>query len=172
MITACQTRFEDLLRVCGNLRAEEIEQNIALSDVDVLDPVELAIQHWQLSGIKVTIMKDDQPLVCAGWIETSKGVWTSWMCGTQYAWDNHGVSITRISRRVMAMLIDSGAKRLEGSCLEKRVKVCHWFQKGLKMQLEGVRRAAGKNGENLAEFAMIHPELEPGDNGCFRIKEG
>jgi len=153
MILAEPTMIE-LLMLCSEARADEIEQYEAL--IGVWDFERAAIGFYSRAGIKFSLINDEDIAVCAGgWEEVIPGVWQSWMVGTDKYWSQYWRSITKYSRRVMDELFKSGARRLQTGALASRVGACNWYVKGLKMKPEGICQSFGLNGEDMATFVRL-----------------
>ena len=146
--------------LCERMRADEIEQYLALTGHAEYDPEFAAYQFMGLPGHKFTALdSDNMPAAAGGYHEIFPGVWNSWMCGTQAGWDQQWRSITKGCRWLMECIFDGGARRLQTSALAKRTQAIDWYVHGLKMKPCGVHSAYGINGEDVANFERIHPDI-------------
>lgn len=153
----------DLLRLCFDLRGEEVEQYLAVSFADTYDHERAAIAFYSRPGPKFCIEVDNRPVCAGGYEEVAPGVWQSWMVGTDASWREHGLAITRASRWVMGRMFDVyGARRLQTNGLAERSLACEWYERGLKMKPEGVWRAFGRNGEDVAAYSILREEWSNG----------
>lgn len=146
----------DLVHVCRNMRPDEIEQTLAFGYADAYDPDSVASRLFNSPGPKVTLEGGDGlPAVCGGVMEVGPGVVSGWMVGTQEGWCQNWRAITKGTRRFHDALLASGVRRIELVALQSRQEACRWYEKGLKMQAEGVRRMYGKNGEDAVAYARV-----------------
>lgn len=153
--------LRELIAICARMREDEIQQWVALVDPEPFDFERAAHYCYSLPGVKFTVMGPNQePLVAGGYFPMQNGVLRSWMVGTQDAWDAHWRSITEASRFVMDCLLDDGNRRLETLALSSRVLTGKWYTKGLGMQVEGVMRCYGHNGEDVTVYSRLARKSE------------
>lgn len=149
-----------IIYICDRMREDEIAQYIVLSGHTKYDPEQAALEFMSLSGPKLTIVgPDGYPAASGGYHEVFPGVWQSWMCGTQQGWETSWRSLTKGTRWLMDSLFDRGARRLQTTALASRTKAIKWYIDGLKMEPCGTMKAFGINGEDVAMFQRIHPNL-------------
>jgi len=154
-----------LVYLCENMRADEIEQYLALTGAEKFDPAVAALGMGNMAAAGPAfsvVVKDDQgrqlPISAGGYTEVIPGVWSSWMVGTQAGWDKHWRTITKATIWVIDFMFnDMGARRLQTNALASRNEACWWYEKSLKMLPEGVWARFGKNGEDVACFARTAP---------------
>jgi hypothetical protein len=152
-----------LVYLVENMRADEIEQYMALSGADEYrqDVVISTMLGLMLAGPAFTVLAPDEqgrvlPISAGGYTQVIPGVWNSWMVGTQTGWEKFWRRITIGTRWVMDFMFEQmGARRLQTNALVSRDAACWWYQKSLKMAPEGVWVAFGKNGEDVACFARV-----------------
>ena len=147
-------RLFDLLDLCSNSRADEIEQYEALIgpwDADVA-----ANGFWMTPGPRFGLYDSEgYAVVIGGWMPVIEGVYQSWMVGREGGWDDHWRSITKACRKVMDFMFDvHGARRLQTSALESRERACEWYHRGLRMNYEGCSVGFGRGGENMVNYAL------------------
>lgn len=146
----------DLIHVCRNMRPDEIEQTLAFGYADAYDPDEAAVSLYRQPGPKLTVVgRDGMPAAVGGAMEVSSGVFHVWAAGTMDGWESEWRSMTKATRRLFDSLLAGPAHRIEIKALASRVAACQWYTKGLKMKSEGVRRAYGRNGEDVIEFSRV-----------------
>ena len=157
-----QTRLVHLHYICHRMREDEINQYLVLTGRDEYDPDRAAIEFAGLSGLKLTVLDHEGlPAAAGGYHEVFPGVWQSWMAGTQPGWDAHWRSLTKATRWLMDHLIDKCmARRLQTNALASRTKAIEWYIRGLGLELEGVQRGYGKNGEDVAFFSKLAPKAD------------
>lgn len=150
----------DLWLVCSNMRPDEIEQTLALNFMDEYDHEAVALSIANQPGPKIAIADEDgRAYLCGGADEVSPGVFEGWMVGTMAGWEQHGRHITTVSLWFMERLFrDYGAHRLQVTALVNREQACRWYEHGLRMQADGVRRGFGKNGEDCIEFSRLRAD--------------
>ncbi len=149
----------DIMKLCASARPDEIQQYEALVGRKwELDDV--VAGHQSRIGVKFALLDDaGEPVCAAGWEPVIPGVWNGWMVGTMPHWERYWRPITMHCNRIMRMLLDDGARRLEIGALESREKTCEWYERGLKMSVEGVKRGFGVNGENMVLYARLQEQV-------------
>jgi hypothetical protein len=148
--------------LCARAREDERIQYAALSGHDEYDPDRAWYEFTGLmqQGPHFTALDDENmPAAAGGYHCVFPGVWQSWMVGTQSGWDQQWRSITKGCRWLADALFDQGARRLQTSALASRTHAIEWYLKGLKMTPCGVWSGYGKNGEDVANFQRIHPDI-------------
>lgn len=156
MIRRVDTVIEDLLYLCREMRDDEIEQYLAITNAPSYNYRAAALGMMNIPGIKFTLLDDDNlPVVAGGYEEIAPGVFQSWMVGTNAGWAKHWRSITKHTRQVMDLLIECGARRLQTNALASRSLAREWYERGLKMQFEGVMRKYTADGRDLVLYSRI-----------------
>lgn len=147
---------EDLLYLCKRMRADEIEQYLAITHAPSYDFRVAAVGMMNIPGVKFSLLGvDDLPVVAGGYEEVAPGVWQSWMVGTEDGWAKHWRSITKETRRLMDELLEAGAVRLQTTALASRTLAHRWYTKGLGMQYEGTLRRMASGGRDVSMFARV-----------------
>lgn len=165
--TLTRPTLRDLIVLCAQMRPDEIEQYLAFHEVDGWDFEEAAHRFYGLPGVKFSLLgPEGEPIVAGGYFRLHGNVWRSWMCGTMETWGAHWRSITEATRFVMECLLEDGATRLETLVLESREKTCHWYEKGLKLEREGVLRGYGMRGENAVAYSRLATRTIPEEVRC------
>lgn len=153
-VVAC--RNTHLQYLCERMRPDEIEQYLALTDVEAYDPDVAARGFMNIAGLKFTVVDTDGlPLAAGGYWEVSQGVWQSWMVGSCDGWSTHWRSMTKAVRWLMGGLFEMGARRLQTNGLASRTKAIEWYERSLGLRREGTMRAMGRHGEDVAFFARL-----------------
>lgn len=147
-------RISDYRLICADLPADEVRQYKALNGGEY-DADELAAVMYLMPGPKWTVAADgDIPIAAGGYTQELSGVWRSWMLARPICWEKYAEEVTNICVGVMEMMFaDFKAHRLETVCLADRAKARRWYEKGLGLQYEGTRSAAGINKEDIAVYA-------------------
>lgn len=146
--------WEEALLICRNARPDEQEQYHALTGRS-WDAEAVAAEIMGKDGLKWLVLDNKHPFVMGGYDHVVNNVYQSWMVGTMVDWQTHWRSITKVSRKVMQAVLDSGATRLQTCVLASRTKTCEWYVRALKMELEGYMRGFGANGETMAMYARV-----------------
>lgn len=141
--------------VARNMRADEIEQYLALTGAPKYDFNEAALSFANAGGVKFALAdKTGMPYCIGGYEPRGPHVWQSWMMGTDAGWNDHWRTITKGTLWLIQQLLDGGANRLQTNCLASREAAMAWYTDSLKMQPEGIFREYGVNGEDVACFAI------------------
>lgn len=149
-----ECRNAHIVWVCDRLREDEQEQFASFTG-QAFDVELCAAAFIGKPGPKFTILDADGiPAAVGGYEEVLKGVWQSWMCGTDDGWRTCWRSITKGSRWVAATLLEGPAHRLQTNCLASRTKTMEWYERGLGLKREGVMRKLGANGEDAVMFSL------------------
>ena len=145
----------DLLALCYDARQDEIDQYESL--IGEWDYESAALAFFQRPGVKFGLMNDEGIVVCAGgWEELIRGVWQSWMVGTDDFWKKYWRSITKQSRFVMDQLLaNKDVRRLQTGALKTRESACEWYVRGLKMKYESTCKNFGFNGEDMVIYVRF-----------------
>lgn len=145
----------DYALIAQHLRPDEIEQFLAFTGLDTYNP-DTAARVWaKTDGPAFALIDGDGMAVAAGGLQpVGPGVLEAWAVGTLPGWDRHWRSITRACRGVIDGAFRDGAKRVQVCALASRVKAHEWYERGLKMQREGVLRAYA-GGRDAIMFARV-----------------
>ena len=146
--------LEEALLICRSARPDEQEQFHALTG-RAWDAEVVAAEVVAKDGLKWVALDNGHPFVMGGYDHVVNAVYQSWMVGTMVDWRTHWRSITKVSRKVMQAVLDSGATRLQTCVLASREKTCEWYVRALKMNFEGHMRGFGANGETMAMYARV-----------------
>jgi len=150
-----ECRNAHIVWVCDRLREDEAEQYEAFTGM-VWNPEDGAAMFIAKPGPKFTILDAaGLPAAVGGYEEVMRGVWQSWMCGTDEGWATNWRSITKGSRWVADQLLAGAAHRLQTNCLASRTKTMEWYERGLGLQREGVMRALGVREQDAVMFSRI-----------------
>lgn len=150
-----ECRAIHILYLAERMRDEEKEQFCALAYRDSFDPDEAARAFINIPGVKFCLVDAEGFALAAGGFEQiAPAVWQSWMLGSYEGWE-HWRDLTKATRWLMGQLFNSGARRLQTSCLASRQKASEWFTRSLGMTHEGTRRDFGYGGQDVLDFALI-----------------
>lgn len=121
----------DFIQVCAEMPEDEQKQLEAFTgqkyDID-----RAAVGNYEVAGPKWVVKVDDKPICIAGFVPQRPGVWRDFMLTTPSVWTTHWFAITRIVRRGMNAMLESGeAHRLEcitpASRLAYRPEIERWY---------------------------------------------
>jgi len=111
----------DFLKVCAAMPQDERDQLTAFTG-EPYDIDGAAIGNFTVVGPKWVVKADDEPICIGGFVPVRPGVWRDFMLTTPAAWDKHWFIVTRICRRAMDAMLNSGqAHRLECVAPAKRL---------------------------------------------------
>jgi len=150
--------------VCHHMRLEEQVQHLAfMADTETerpdYNPRAAAASFLAADGLGAFYCNDQgKPVLCGGWQPTLPGVWSSWMVGTDEAWESYWRDVTKGTRWTMDKLMQGGARRLETCVLASRTAAWEWFERHLGMQREGVRREYTPAGEDVFLYSYTRSD--------------
>ena len=151
---------EDIAYLSRRMRADEVEQWLALTGFTDYDPNEAARAVLATMGEVAFCLVDahDRPIVAGGFTRVRPGVWQSWMIGTDESWAAHWRSITKAARKTMDRLLATpDCNRVQTLALESRTEAHRWYVEGLGMVDEGPKRRVFANGADGREFSKVKP---------------
>jgi RimJ/RimL family protein N-acetyltransferase len=144
----------DFIKVACQLPQDEIEQLEAFTG----EPFEIdgcAVGNFCAPGPKWVIKDGADPIIVGGFVPQRPGVWRDFLLTTPQAWEKHGFGVTRICRRMMDAMFESGqAHRLECVTLASRTKAMKWFRV-LGYEAEGNLIGYGANGQMAVSFSRV-----------------
>ena len=122
----------DFIKVCINMAQNERECFEALTG-EKYNVDSIAVGNFMVPGPKWVIKADDEPLVVGGFVPQRPGVWRDFMINTADAWGKHWFPVTRIARRAMNAMLESGqAHRIEcitpAARLAARPEIEAWYR--------------------------------------------
>lgn len=149
----------DYVYVANRLPQDQQRQWEALSG-ETFDPDRMALSLAARLGPKWCLLdRTGMPLAIGGYDMVREGVWHDWLIGTEDAWRLHWRSITKHCRRIMDMMLESEAHRLQTVALADRVMAHKWFE-ALGMRCEGTLRGYGYAGEDCVMYARVEYRLQ------------
>lgn len=146
--------YDDVRLICAMARPDEQEQYTALCGAP-WDAERVTEEVMARTGPKWAAHYNGTVFVVGGYDHVINDVWQAWMVGTMAYWDQYWRSITKVSRKAIQAMLDSGARRIQVGALASREKTCEWYVKGLKMTFEGYLQGFGANGETMAMYAKV-----------------
>lgn len=148
----------ELLTVCQRVRDDEREQYEAFTG-ERYDFEDVAARWHVQPGPRWTVVgTSGGAIVVAGFTMIRPGVWQDWMFSRAEAWDEaHWRPVTRLARRVMDKMLQSGAHRLQCVSLASRTQAHKWYRP-LGLRLEGTLHGYGVGGEDALMFARVRSD--------------
>ncbi len=121
----------DFIRVCIRMPEDERAQLEAFTG-EKYDVDGAAVGNYSVPGPKWVLKDGDEPLCIGGFVPQRPGVYRDFMLTTPEAWEKHWFPITRIARRSMNAMFQSGtAHRLEcvtpAARIAARPEVLRWY---------------------------------------------
>jgi hypothetical protein len=143
-----------LLYLADRAAPDEIAQYEAFVGLE-WDPGDVAASLHRRPGVSFVLLGDDNlPVAAGGYTPVVNGTWESWMLVPESGW-THVKSITREARAFGDRMLAESANRLETLVLSSRATARVWYERGLGMQAEGVKRGYGANGEDAVMYARV-----------------
>lgn len=147
--------IEDWSHLARNMRPDEEAQFLAITGFPAYDAQQSARVMIATEGPTWCLIgQDGRPVAGGGFEPARPGVWNAWGVAPLSSWDRHWLAMTKLSRRVMAHLFDTGqAQRIQLYALESRREAHLWYARGLGMTLEGTHPRFYANGETAVCYA-------------------
>lgn len=149
--------IEDVAYLARRMRADEVQQFLALSGLSEYEPDMAARAIASIPGEAFVVLEGDTPVLLGGFDPLRPGVYEAWLVGTDAAWSVHGHAFTRICRRAIDQILHAGAHRVQVCSLASRTAAHDWYERFLGMAREGVQKRHGANGEDFIMFAKVRP---------------
>lgn len=143
----------DFLQVCSRVPEDEREQYEAFTG-EKFDPEYVAAVYSLRPGPAWVGAVDDKPIAIAGFDIIRPGVWQDWMFSTPEVWTTYWRETTKVVRRLMGVVLQQEAHRLQCVSLASRIHAHRWYRP-LGLVLEGTLRSYGVNGEDALMFARL-----------------
>lgn len=147
--------LDDVAYLARRMRADEVQQFLALSGLAEYDADIAARAIASIPGPTYAVLEGDRPVLLGGFDPLRSGVYEAWLVGTDEAWSKHGHAFTRICRRAINQLLHDGAHRVQVIALDSRKAAHTWYQRGLGFEFEGLLRGHCANGEDAVMFSRV-----------------
>lgn len=141
----------DAMYVSSRMRERDAKCIFALSGCS--SPDIFAVSRWQSDGPAWALIEDDYPVAIFGLSKSTPWVAAAWLVTTREMSGQSWRKLIRHCRIVVGNLGSVGIKRVEASVLDGWSEAGE-FAKRLGFELEGTRRAAGQNGEDVHMYAL------------------
>lgn len=145
---------EDYAYIAKRMRPDEIEQFLAMSGLSTYVP-DTAARAWSASTgpTFALIDRDNRPVAVAGFEPIRAGVYEAWAAASMEGWARYWRAFTKTCRREMDRLFANGAHRIQICALASRTQAHGWYEKGLRMQREGVHARFCADGSDAVMYA-------------------
>ena len=148
--------LQDYAYLSARMRPDEIAQFLAFSGLQAYDAEVAARSFINTDGpAYVMVGRDGLPFLIGGFQPVRAGVFDGWLAGTVAGWEAHGMTITRICRRLLDQMLRTGAHRVQIAALATRTAAHDWYERGLGMRREGVLRGYSANGSDAIMFSKV-----------------
>lgn len=112
-----------------------------------------------VQGLKyVLVGRDNLPLAAGCFEHVRPGVLETWGIGTPEAWGSAWRTITKVCRRQMDELFETGTHRIQIVSGADRAQAHAWYERGLLMQREGVLHRYFADGSDAVMHARVRGE--------------
>lgn len=146
--------LQDYAYIAARMRDDERAQFLAFSGLPEYDPDACALACANLSGPAWLVLRDDEPVLVGGFDPIRPGVYEGWQMGTDAGWQQHGLEITRMTRRINDdMLAGDGVHRLQLCAMTGREQTFDWYQRGLGYAREATLVGFCADGQDAVMFA-------------------
>lgn len=155
MVEIMKLTLADALHVVSNMR--EIDRQALRAAIGPVSDDVIAANRWQTEGPAWVLVDDDEPVAIFGVTVHTRWSGVAWLIATPRMSGEAWRKLMRHSRTVAANLT---AGRLSGMHRIEMHVVAHWgaaarFAKRLGAVLEGTRRRAGRDGEDIQMWAIV-----------------
>lgn len=142
--------------VAMDMRDDERAQWLATTGARDYSPLLCARTLVAIDGPAfVLVGTDSRPLLLGGFEPVRPGVELGWMAAVVGSWDRHWFALTREARRLMRQRFTVGVHRIEAVALASRTRTAEWFERGLGMTFEGVRRGYFADGQDAVAYSLL-----------------
>lgn len=95
------------------------------------------------------------PVAAGGFLPVRGGVYRTWFCAPEWAWQAHGAELTRVSAQaIQALLADGLAHRIETVTLASETRARRWYEK-IGLAFESTLYGYGSQGEDLVMYVAL-----------------
>lgn len=139
------------LHVCLNMRAQDKACIEAM--MGDINPEVFAVNRWQTYGAAWAFYQEGVPVVIAGISQPVPWLGEAWMVATEGITQDSWKKIIRYSRNVFRNA-SRKIQRIDAHCIESWPD-SHKYPKLFGFKQVNIREKAGKEGQNVIEFAII-----------------
>lgn len=149
-------RMADFDFLAHHMRPDEIAQHCALRGIPVsqYDPEQAVRSLAAQNGMEFAMVAaNGAPIAAGGFDYLRPGVFECWAIGTPAGWQVHWRPLTTYCRQLIDELLRTDAHRVQTVALASRTAAHEWYERGLRMQREGVLRGFFSDGQDGIMFA-------------------
>ncbi len=150
-MTFRQLTLPDALVVTSGMRVEDRECLVAV--VGACDSDLLAINRWQTPGAAWALYEEGRPIAILGLSEVNAWTLNAWLLATPRMSHQSWKKLLRFSRTVRGNALKT-TRRIECMVLSTWPRAIR-FAESLGFELEGVKRSAGKDGQDVLLYAIL-----------------
>lgn len=150
-MTFRQLTLADALVVASGMRAED--RGCLVSVLGACDSERLAINRWQTPGAAWAFYEGGRPVAILGLSEVNEWTVNAWLLATPGMTHQSWKKLLRFSRTVRENALQT-TRRIECMVLSTWPGAVR-FAESLGFELEGVKRSAGKDGEDVLLYAIL-----------------
>lgn len=144
----------DFAFIAPQLRADEVEQFMAMTGAYVYDPDVAARTFSAITGPAWALVAGDgRPYLLGGFQQVRPGVANVWLMGTEAGWATHWRTITKTVKRVLRDMLEGAFHRIELVVLASRIQTMGWYSR-LGFEREGVMKGWFANCSDAVAFSM------------------
>ena len=151
-MTFRQLTLADCLAVAENMREADTACLTAL--LGACQPETFAHNRWTANGAAWTLWQAGRPVAAFGLAEPNDWSAVAWLVATPEMTRESWRKLLRHARKVRDNALATRLSRIECSVLDTWPRARR-FAEQLGFELEGVRRAAGRDGEDVLLFGII-----------------
>jgi len=149
-MTFRQLTLADALMVSAGMRAEDREcLEVVLGACDVEG---FAVNRWQSDGAAWSMEQGDRPVAIFGLSRVNPWTLNAWLIGTPALSVQSWKKLLRFSRTVRGNALQT-TRRIECMVLSTWPRAAR-FAESLGFELEGVKRGAGRDGQDVLLYAI------------------
>ena len=139
------------LHICQNMR--QLDRDCLIATLGGFSPEAFAIDRWQTVGAAWAFYQDGVPVLMAGIEQRVPWMGVAWMVSTEAVTNDSWKKIIRFSRNVFNNA-SIKLQRIEAYAIETWPEACK-YPKLFGFKQVNVKQKAGKDGQNVIEFAII-----------------
>lgn len=143
-----------------HMRPDEQRNWLALTGAREYDAEVCASALIATQGLKFVLLQPNGlPAMAGGFDPQGHECYAGWMVGTMDGWGASWRSITKAARWACAEMFEAGARRITITTMASRSGACDWYSRFLGFRRDGVLRAAGAGGEDMAVYSRIAGDM-------------
>ncbi|MBB1601897.1 GNAT family N-acetyltransferase [Variovorax sp. UMC13] len=145
-----QLTLADAVLVCAGMRDEDRECLASLAGL--CDPEIFAVNRWQTDGAAWSLYQGGRPVAILGLSKSNAWTLTAWLVAAPAMSHQSWKKLLRFCRTVRGNALQT-TRRIECTVLATWTQAAR-FAESLGFELEGVKREAGKDGQDILLYAI------------------